>query len=112
MDGGGVGFAAGRIQTEDDGGCAFIQDNDDRCGGEPKPGSSYCAEHHALCHLLVGSPGEWRGLRETEALACAVGGRQGDHHRVPPDRFLRRLEKVARGLARPKRSRIVRSDGE
>jgi len=57
-----------------------------------------------------GSSGERRRLKETEALASAVGGRRGRSARVPPDRFLRRLENVTRGLARSQCSRIVRRD--
>lgn len=112
MDGGVVGFVAGQVLAGDEDGCAFILDNGGRCGAERRPGSSYCAMHHALCHLPEGSKREGRRLRETEALARAVGGRKGDHQHAPSDRFLRRLEKVARAFAGPDRSRIVRRDGE
>jgi len=112
VDGGVAGFVAAKVWTKGGGGCAFILPDGGRCGAELKPGSSYCDTHHALCHLPEGSTRERRRLREAEALARAVGGRQGDHQRAPSDRFLRRLENVAKGFVRPKRSRIVRKDGE
>jgi hypothetical protein len=110
VDGGGWRDFGTRLGTQDDNGCAFILDDGRACGADRRTGSAYCAEHHALCHVVEGSPGERRRLRETEALALAVGGRQGRPARSPPDRFLRRLENVARVFSRPKCSRIVRSD--
>jgi hypothetical protein len=94
-----------------DGGCAFILDAGASCGGTRQPGSPYCEHHHALCHVAGGSPGERRRLRETEALARAVGGRRGRSARTPPERVLRRLENLARAFARPDRSCIVLKEG-
>jgi hypothetical protein len=106
----GASRAVGRkINRGDDEGCAYILDGGGTCGAVLRPGSPYCAVHHALCHVPEGSSGERRRLREAEALACAVGGKQGGAGRAPPDRFLRRLENVARGFTRPSCSRIVRA---
>jgi hypothetical protein len=107
VDGGLLYTFDGVIEHLDDEGCAFILDGGGRCGAMRRVGSSYCEPHHALCHIAGGSAGERRRLRETEALASAVGGRRGGSERVPPDRFLRRLENVARGYARRKCSCIV-----
>jgi hypothetical protein len=98
--------------NDDDGGCAFILDRGGACGGARRPGSSYCPHHHALCHISGGSSREQRQLKEAEALASAVGGRRGRASRTPPDSFLRRLEKIARGFVRPNRSRIVRGEDQ
>ena len=110
MDGGGFRARGSSGHEAQDEGCAFILDGGGSCGDPRRQGSVYCAHHHALCHVPEGSSDEQRRLKETEALASAVGGRRGRPARVPPDRFLRRLENVARGLARPKRSRNVRGD--
>ena len=82
----------------------------DSAGASLKPGSPYCREHHALCHVAEGSIRGRRRLREAEALANAVGGRQGRPARTPPEPVLRRLENVARGFARPRCSCIVPSE--
>ena len=101
----------------DDGGCAFVLDGIGRCSGcvnfcnKPRQlGSAYCPEHHASCHLANGSEAERRQLREIEALAKAVGGKQGRAARHPPTRLLRRLDRVARAFSRPKRSLFVPED--
>jgi len=101
--------------SADDGGCAYILDDVDvswasatRCAAPRQRGSSYCARHHALCHVADGSIAEARRLRETEMLASAIGGRLGRAGRAPPERFLRRLERVTGGFSRPECSRIVR----
>ncbi|HYM71601.1 MAG TPA: hypothetical protein VET89_01375 [Stellaceae bacterium] len=115
MDGGTTLGSNGPIAQWDDEGCAFILDNDDGspmprkffCGAERRAGSPYCAHHHALCHVAEGSVDARRQLRTTEALATAVGGRRGRSSRNPPERFLRRLENLARGVSRPKCSCIV-----
>jgi hypothetical protein len=116
MDGGGVPALHAIVAATADDGCAFILDEDSAirrlklptsCGAARRPGSPYCAPHHAVCHIAGGSAGEWRRLREIEALAAAVGGRCGRAERLPPDRFLRRLEQIARGFLRPDGSRIV-----
>jgi hypothetical protein len=101
-----------RIDKIADDGCAFILEDRTTCGGPRRPGSPYCQHHHTLCHIPGGSKGERRRLRETEALANAVGGRQGRPARTPPDPFLRRLENITRGFLQPNCSRIVRRDGE
>jgi hypothetical protein len=112
VDGGGFrAFGAPGAEAENEG-CAFILDGGGRCGELRRQGSVYCTHHHAVCHVSGGSSGERRRLKETEALASAVGGRRGKSARVPSDRFLRRLENVARGLARPKCSRIVRKNDQ
>jgi hypothetical protein len=99
----GIGIGRG-----DDAGCAYIMEENRSCGTAPRAGSPYCEDHHRRCHLADGSPGEQRRLKETEALAVAVGGKRGRPGRQPPDRFLRRLESVARAaFSRPKRSCIV-----
>jgi hypothetical protein len=99
---------------DDGGGCAFIIDGTDLnsgrvdfCAAAPEAGSAYCRQHHALCHLPRRSAGERRQLREIDALAEAVGGRQGRAGRHPPPRLLRRLDRVARAISRPDRSLIV-----
>jgi len=98
------------VDEQGDEGCAFILTEAGCCGAPRRPGSSYCQEHHALCHLVEGSRRERRRLREAEALASAVGGRQGRPARLPPDPLLRRLENIARGFSRTQRPRIVRGD--
>ena len=77
MDGGGSRVFSRWIEEKSEGGCAFILDDGGRCGGGRKQNSSYCDHHHALCHIAEGSVRERRRLRETEALANAVGGRRG-----------------------------------
>lgn len=113
MDGGAVLWAVGsgeRPKAEDEG-CAYILDGGGRCGAARREGSPYCAPHHARCHLSEESRRGRRRLKEAEALASAVGGRAGRPWRLPPDPLLRRLENVARGFARPNRSRFVQ-EGE
>src|SRR5260370_12483495 len=95
---------------EQDSGCAFVvADPGPRranlCDAPRQVGSAYCPRHHALCHLPAGSAAERRQLREIEALAEAVGGRQGRAAPHPPDRLLRRLDGIARAFSRPNRSR-------
>jgi hypothetical protein len=109
MDGGAFPMSGKRLD-DGDSGCAFILDGGASCGATLRAGSSYCAHHHALCHLRGGGAGERRRLGEAEALAAAVGGRRGRRTRVPPDPFLRRLENVARGFLRPTCSRIVQGE--
>lgn len=82
------------IQNE---GCAFVvEESDSRrmCGSSRRPGSSYCPEHHALCHLAYGSAAEADRLREVEVIASAVAGRRSRNRRGPSTQFLRRLEKT------------------
>lgn len=95
-------------------GCAFLVEasgGSRACGVPRRPGSPYCPEHHALCHVANGSPGEQRRLGEAEALAKAVGGRQGRNARQPSEQFLRRLDRASRRpSSRAKRSCYVRGD--
>jgi hypothetical protein len=107
VDGGTLGAFGNGATTKEDDGCAFILDDNGVCGAERREGSSYCAHHPAVCHVACGSRHERRRLRETEALAIAVGGRRGRPARMPPDRFLRRMENISRGFLRPDCSRIV-----
>lgn len=88
--------------ADDRSGCCYILDGDDRrgsCGAERRAGSSYCPEHHALCHLAGGTTAEAKRLREVEALATAVGGRRGSDGAEPPRRFLRKLEQAIRAFS-------------
>jgi hypothetical protein len=101
-------------QQKGDGGCAFVIDDPDPtargvnfCGAPRELGSTYCRRHHALCRLPRRSLAERRQLREIEALAEAVGGRQGRGGRQPPPRLLRRLDRITRAISRPNRSLIV-----
>src|SRR5260370_30436603 len=98
----------------DGSGCAFILDEVDGdparpgfCDAPRQPGSAYCPRHHARCRLPEGSAAEKQRLREIEALATAVGGRQGRGGRQPPAPLLRRLARVVRAASCPKRSCIV-----
>ncbi len=100
-----------REDKEGDGGCRFIMNGIDPglgrvnfCCAPRQAGSAYCPRHHALCRLPKGSTAEMRQLGEIEALAEAVGGRQGREARHPPDRLLRRLDRIARAFSRPDRS--------
>lgn len=77
------------------------------CEAPRRPGSAYCARHHALCHLPGGSAAEHRKLREIEALATAAGGRQPRPAQRPGTVELRRIDRLARKFARPVRSRNV-----
>ncbi len=82
-----------------DTGCAYLIGNDDtakNCALPCRPRSSYCQEHHALCHLACGTSAEADRLREVETLARAVGGRQGWRGTAPSRPFLERLESAVR----------------
>lgn len=69
------------------------------CGMPCLPGSAYCPEHHVACHIAPGSHSEHRKLREIEALATAVGGKQGRVTRDPPKTLLRRLGRIERNFS-------------
>jgi hypothetical protein len=87
------------FERHSDSGCAYITGvNGARlyCGAARRIGSSYCPEHHALCHVPYGTPAENKRLREVEALANAVGGRRGRDGAGPTRKFLKRLEHVVR----------------
>ncbi len=80
-------------------GCAYILDDGDSsrfCDGVPRRGSSYCPQHHALCHVANGTVEEARRLREVEELARVVGGRRGAEGVGPSRRFLKRLERAVK----------------
>jgi hypothetical protein len=86
---------------EPDGGCAYIIDDNSRkaCGAARQPLSSYCSYHHSRCYIVCGSKAEDERLREVEALASAVGGRNGRRSAQPSRHFLKRLELTVRGLS-------------
>ena len=88
-----------RPADPEDSGCAFPLGADDApipCGAPRRPRSSFCPEHHALCHVPPGSRSERRAFAEEEALARAVGGRLGVEAREPPEALLRRLDRITR----------------
>jgi hypothetical protein len=96
---------------EADRGCAFVIDSADPisgrvnfCNAPRDPGSAYCRRHRDLCHLVRQSPAERRALCEIEALATAVGGRQGRAARSPSPVLLRRLDRIAKAFSRSNRS--------
>jgi hypothetical protein len=83
----------------DDTGCAYLlarEDGTRSCGLPRRPKSSYCHEHHALCHVASGTSEEASRLREVETLACVVGGRQGWRAAGPSRPFLERLKYAVR----------------
>jgi hypothetical protein len=85
--------------VEDRSGCAYILDQREGCsfcGRVLRRGSSYCAQHHALCHVAFGTNEEARRLREVEELARVVGGRRAAEGVGPSPQFLKRLERVLR----------------
>jgi hypothetical protein len=95
-----IRLLAGDIREEE--GCAYLYTSDKgaarpgRCGAVRRPGSSYCPQHHALCHLPHGSRGERVRLREVKALAEMVGGRRGREEGEPSQHFLDWLEQAVR----------------
>lgn len=79
-------------------GCVFMFDDGQNrrfCGEPRRRGSSYCAQHHTLCHVACGTAAEAQRLREVEALARAVGGRRA-RGAGPSRRFINRLEQAVR----------------
>jgi hypothetical protein len=112
MDGGAWHGLDRKIGGADDDGCAFMIDDRQFCGAERRRGSTYCTHHHVLCHIAGGTARERYRLREAEALASAVGGRQGRAFRTPPDRVLRRLENLTRVFLRSNRSCFVLTGDE
>src|SRR5215813_3085847 len=79
------------------------------CGAQRRPGSSFCAEHHALSRLPRASRDERCEIALEEALARAVGGRFGPETREPPLALLRRLDRISRLFFYPQSSRYVHS---
>ena len=85
----------GQDPFEGDGGCAYIIEEAGShriCGAPRRPVSSYCPQHHALCHLANGSTAEADRIREVEAIASIVGGRRSRNRGGPSRQFLERLE--------------------
>ncbi len=100
---------------DEDLGCAYPLDDAGGippipCGAARQPGSSFCPEHHVLCHIPAGSMAECRTLDEAEALARVVGGRLGRELRAPPEPLLRRLDRISRLFSCPDRSCIVHGE--
>ena len=98
-----------RPADQEDSGCAFPLGADDApvpCGAPRRPRSSFCPEHHALCHVPPGSRSERQAFAEEEALARAVGGRLGAEAREPPEALLRRLDRISRLFFCPDSSRM------
>jgi hypothetical protein len=95
------------LDRSDGRGCAFVIDGAEAdpvrtrfCAAPRQPGSAYCPSHHARCRLPGGSAAEKQQLREIEALASAVGGKQGRASRQPSPRLLRRLDRIAAAVSR------------
>lgn len=63
-------FAAWLEMSED--GCAYLVQNGHLkpCGRPARKGSSYCREHHEVCHLAPGSLAETRKLRVIARIAA------------------------------------------
>lgn len=59
----------------EDGGCKYLINEPGRldCGAVLQPGSPYCAHHHGVCYLAVGSRKEAHKLRSFEQLARYTG---------------------------------------
>ena len=54
------------------------------CGAPRRPCSPYCAEHHAICYVVIGSRRETGLLRRFEYLAHKGGkGRRNPLGRIP-----------------------------
>jgi len=100
---------AGVDEPSDGAGCCYIGDDGTACGAKQQARSPYCPAHHAACHITKGSSEAGLARREGEALAKAVGGRQGDRARRPPDALLKRLERVTRRFSRPQSSCFVQT---
>ena len=95
-------LSPGQEDRRADPGCAYIVDDGEGgrfCGEDLRPGSSYCRQHHALCHVACGTTEEVHRLREVEALARAVGGRRASEASGPSRRFLERLEQAMQNFS-------------
>jgi hypothetical protein len=78
-------------------GCLYLLDDRRPCGCSRQSGSSYCAPHHTLCHLVRGSRAELSHIAEIETAARFVGARIARKSlRIPPTRFMRALEERLR----------------
>lgn len=93
------------VGSREERGCAYLLTSDENallsegCNAPRRPGSPYCPQHHALCHVPRGSRAEKARLREVKALANLVGGRRGREGGGPSQRFLDRLEEAVRDLS-------------
>jgi hypothetical protein len=65
------------------------------CCHRRKPGSSYCAAHHAVCYLTRGGSGERKAIERIERLAAFVGGRASDKQSQPSEAFISRADRRA-----------------
>ena len=74
-------------------GCAYLDDLNTRCGAATKSGSSYCAPHHALCHIAPDRVAAAEA--EIADLAERFGGRFARGNK-PPKRFLQRRNDAQR----------------
>lgn len=95
-------FMISPTSEHDGAGCAYLlgaHSTAPSCGRPRRTRSSYCDQHHALCHLASGTAAEAARFREAEALACAVGGRQGWRRSQPSPLFLRRLQQFLREIS-------------
>jgi hypothetical protein len=78
-------------------GCLYLLADHQPCGCARQLKSPYCGLHHALCHIVAGSPAERSRLAEIETAAEFVGGRVSRATpRVPPQRFMRALDERQR----------------
>jgi hypothetical protein len=75
-------------------GCLYILDDRRSCDcARQFGGSPYCAAHHALCHLAVGSRAEQSRISEIEDIGRFIGARVAKTAlRIPPTRFMRALD--------------------
>jgi hypothetical protein len=75
-------------------GCLYLGNLSLPCGCAQQLGSSYCAVHHALCHVVPGSRAELACIAEIEIAAAFVGGRLSRFSPVggPPGQFMRALD--------------------
>ena len=56
--------------------CAYLIDDANgqhECGRLRRPNSPYCAYHHGICHMVIGSRRETRKLWWFEQLAAKAG---------------------------------------
>jgi hypothetical protein len=82
-------------------GCRFVvgpREGGDQhqCGAPQTVASSYCAEHHALCHIAPGSKAERRLISRIEKIGFLLGGRRVPLGHAPSPSFIRRLEGLQR----------------
>lgn len=75
------------------GGCRFLDDDHRACGAPRRDGSSYCARHHAICYVAVGSRAERQHLQVIETIGTAVGGRTAGRGAISRQ-FVRRIERL------------------